>query len=80
MHVAVREMNLPWYFDILIVPRGKPQTKPRALNYAMQFARGTLVTIYDGEDIPQPGQLKLAAAQFNHAEDDVACFRWFELE
>ena len=75
MHVAVREMNLPWYFDILIVPRGKPQTKPRALNYAMQFARGTLVTIYDGEDIPQPGQLKLAAAQFNHAEDDVACFQ-----
>ncbi len=75
MHLAVQAMNLPWYFDILIVPSGKPQTKPRALNYAMQFARGSLVTIYDGEDIPQPGQLKLAAAQFDQAEEDVACFQ-----
>jgi glycosyltransferase XagB len=75
MHLAVAALNLPWYFDIIIVPTGKPQTKPRALNYAMQFSRGALVTIYDGEDIPQPNQLKLAAAQFNQAEDNMACFQ-----
>jgi glycosyltransferase XagB len=75
MHLAVRAMNLPWYFDIIIVPSGKPQTKPRALNYAMQFARGSLATIYDGEDIPQPNQLRLAAAQFAFYAEDTACFQ-----
>jgi glycosyltransferase XagB len=75
MHLAVQSMNLPWYFDIIIVPTGKPQTKPRALNYAMQFARGSLATIFDGEDIPQPNQLRLAAAQFGDSADDMACFQ-----
>ena len=56
MHQAIANIDLPDYFDIIIVPAGKPQTKPRALNYAMQFARGSLVTIYDSEDIPQPNQ------------------------
>jgi glycosyltransferase XagB len=75
MHLAVRDLNLPWYFDILIVPVGKPQTKPRALNYAMQFARGTLATIYDGEDIPQPNQLRLAASQFEQESEHTACLQ-----
>ena len=75
MHLAVQSMELPWYFDIIIVPAGKPQTKPRALNYAMQFSRGSLATIYDGEDIPQPRQLRLAAAQFAESADDMACFQ-----
>jgi glycosyltransferase XagB len=75
MHVAIGALQLPEHFDVIIVPAGKPQTKPRALNYAVQFARGTLVTIYDGEDIPEPSQLKLAAAQFARADDDVACLQ-----
>lgn len=75
MQLAVRSLNLPWYFDIIIVPPGTPQTKPRALNYAMQFARGSLATIYDGEDIPQPRQLRLAAAQFAQSAGDIACFQ-----
>jgi glycosyltransferase XagB len=75
MQMAVRALDLPSYFDIVIVPRGKPQTKPRALNYAMQFSRGTLATIYDGEDIPQSNQLRLAAARFAHADDDMACLQ-----
>ncbi len=75
MHLAIRDLKLPWFFDILIVPAGKPQTKPRALNYAMQFARGTLATIYDGEDIPQPNQLRLAASQFEQEGEDMACLQ-----
>lgn len=75
MHAAIRQLNLPEHFDIIIVPEGKPQTKPRALNYAVQFARGSLVTIYDGEDIPDPSQLMLAAAQFARADTDVACLQ-----
>lgn len=52
-------------FRLIIVPRGTPQTKPRALNYALRHARGDFVTIYDAEDMPHPGQLKAAIAAFN---------------
>ncbi|MGB7206691.1 MAG: glycosyltransferase, partial [Anderseniella sp.] len=62
-------------FDIITVPRGSPQTKPRALNYALFFARGDLVTIYDAEDIPQPMQLRLAAQRFAEAPDEIACLQ-----
>lgn len=51
-------------FHLIVVPPGFPQTKPRALNFAMQRARGDYVTIYDAEDIPDPGQLKAAIRAF----------------
>ena len=51
-------------FHLIIVPPGTPQTKPRALNFAMQRARGDFVTIYDAEDIPHPSQLKTALQAF----------------
>ena len=51
-------------FHLIIVPPGTPQTKPRALNFAMQRARGEFVTIYDAEDIPAPEQLKTAIRAF----------------
>ena len=47
MHRAVAALGLPEHFDLIVVPIGKPQTKPRALNYALQFVRGELLTIYD---------------------------------
>ncbi len=51
-------------FHLVIVPPGTPQTKPRALNYALHRARGDFVTIYDAEDIPHPRQLKEAVKAF----------------
>ena len=51
-------------FHLIIVPPGLPQTKPRALNFAMHRARGEFITIYDAEDIPDPGQLKAAIRAF----------------
>lgn len=54
----------PSWLQILIAPPGSPQTKPRALNHALGFATGELVTIYDAEDSPDPGQLREAAARF----------------
>jgi len=56
-------------FHLIIVPPGTPQTKPRALNFAMQRARGDYVTIYDAEDIPDPYQLKASIQAFK--EDDT---------
>ncbi len=75
MHRAVHALALPSHFDVLVVPAGKPQTKPRALNYALQFARGSLLTIYDSEDIPQPNQLRLAAERFADEDPDMACLQ-----
>jgi hypothetical protein len=38
--------------------RSGRRTKPRALNAALPLARGALLTVYDAEDAPDPGQLR----------------------
>jgi glycosyltransferase XagB len=74
MRRALERYDLPAYFEVIVVPRGKPQTKPRALNYALQFCRGELLTIYDAEDIPDPQQLYDAAGCFMSSSDNsLAC-------
>ena len=73
MQRAIAAMSLAPHFEVIIVPSGKPQTKPRALNYATQFARGTLVTIFDCEDIPEPNQLRLAAGRFAVDDGQLGC-------
>ncbi len=75
MQRAVFALDLGSMFDIIIVPSGNPQTKPRALNYALHFARGDLLTIYDAEDIPEPQQLRVAALTFARSPSDVACLQ-----
>ncbi|MCB1378609.1 MAG: glycosyltransferase [Alphaproteobacteria bacterium] len=75
MQRALLTLPLPPQFDVLVVPSGKPQTKPRALNYALQFARGQLLTIFDAEDIPEPVQLRRAAEAFAVCPEDVACLQ-----
>lgn len=49
-------------FDIILVPESSPKTKPKALNYALSFAEGELICIYDAEDRPDLDQLRRAAA------------------
>lgn len=61
---AARAMGLPGCFDIIVVPDGSPRTKPKALNYGLQFAKGDFVVIYDAEDIPEPNQLRQALDVF----------------
>ena len=72
---ALARYVLPHHIEVLTVPRGAPQTKPRALNYGLAFARGALLTIYDAEDIPHPGQLRLAASMFAQADERLACLQ-----
>jgi cellulose synthase/poly-beta-1,6-N-acetylglucosamine synthase-like glycosyltransferase len=54
----------PDWLDVLVTPPGRPQTKPRALNFALTHATGELLTVYDAEDAPDPDQLREAAARF----------------
>jgi hypothetical protein len=70
---AARQLVFDSRFEIVIVPEGQPRTKPRALNYALEFARGDIVTVYDAEDVPHPGQLRAAAEAFAEADDQLAC-------
>ena len=72
---AARALKLPPHFEILIVPDGAPRTKPRALNYALQFASGDYLVIYDAEDRPDPAQLRKAAAHFRKAAEVVVCLQ-----
>lgn len=67
------ETELP--IDLVLVPPGEPRTKPRALNYGMQFAEGELVTIYDAEDHPDPLQLRRAVAAFRRVGPEYACLQ-----
>lgn len=47
---------------MVVVPPGRPRTKPRALNFALEFARGAYVVVFDAEDVPEPSQLRRALA------------------
>jgi cellulose synthase/poly-beta-1,6-N-acetylglucosamine synthase-like glycosyltransferase len=58
-----------------VVPQGSPRTKPKALNYALQFCRGRLLTIYDAEDVPEPNQLRTVALEFSRADEKLACLQ-----
>ena len=72
---AAASLNLPGCVDIVVVPAGLPRTKPKALNYALNFARGDFVTVYDAEDMPQPGQLRTALAAFAAGPRTLACMQ-----
>jgi hypothetical protein len=47
---------------VLVVPDGDPHTKPRAIQYALQFAHGDYVVVYDAEGVPEPDRLRRALA------------------
>ena len=72
---AFQALPLPTFIQVLIVPPGSPQTKPRACNHALERARGRLVVIYDAEDAPHPGQLREAAARFAADGPSLACLQ-----
>jgi cellulose synthase/poly-beta-1,6-N-acetylglucosamine synthase-like glycosyltransferase len=75
MRTALARRRLPEHISVTVVPPGDPRTKPRALNLALREARGTLFTIFDAEDIPDPQQLRLAAARFQRAPAELACLQ-----
>ena len=92
---AIKRARPPQYMEIIAVPFSLPRTKPKACNYALNFARGEFVTIYDAEDIPGPDQLKAVLAKFSDDNINAACVqarlnyynyrdnmltRWFALE
>jgi len=60
---VTRELYDP-RFELIAVPDEHPRTKPKAINFALPFVRGEYLVVFDAEDIPEPGQLRLAAGLF----------------
>jgi glycosyltransferase XagB len=69
--IAARNNRMP--VVVIPVPTQGPRTKPKALNFALPFARGTFTVIYDAEDRPEPNQLRYALQAFRAGGDDLAC-------
>lgn len=73
---AALTADRPAWLEVVVVPDGLPRTKPRALNHGLARATGDLVTIYDAEDEPHPGQLREAASIFAaDRQGDLACIQ-----
>jgi glycosyltransferase XagB len=69
-HTAVAAEGL----RAIVVPPSMPRTKPKACNYALPFARGEFMVVYDAEDRPEPDQLRKAVAAFR-SNPGVSCFQ-----
>ena len=72
---ALAHATLPPWIRVVVVPRGGVQTKPRALNYALDFCRGGIVGIWDAEDAPAPDQLYRVVRRFQETGPEVACLQ-----
>jgi cellulose synthase/poly-beta-1,6-N-acetylglucosamine synthase-like glycosyltransferase len=70
---AVQDVELPAHMKVLLVPAGGPRTKPNACNWGLLHSVGSLVTIYDAEDRPEPLQLRRAVVAFSRLPQDVVC-------
>jgi cellulose synthase/poly-beta-1,6-N-acetylglucosamine synthase-like glycosyltransferase len=72
---VARTLGLEGVFEIIRVPASKPQTKPKACNFALQFARGEYLVVFDAEDRPEPDQLRKVVAAFRRAPPNTACLQ-----
>jgi len=70
---ALSGVKLPFWIRIVTVPDGPIRTKPRALNYALNFCRGEIIGVWDAEDRPEPDQLHKVARHLHFAPPQVAC-------
>jgi cellulose synthase/poly-beta-1,6-N-acetylglucosamine synthase-like glycosyltransferase len=70
---ALATADLPAWMRVIPVPDARLRTKPRALNYAMLFARGSIIGVYDAEDAPDPDQLHRVVACFQNGPAKLAC-------
>lgn len=72
---AIGRAKLLTWMRTVMVPAGTIKTKPRALNYALDTARGSIIGVYDAEDAPAVDQLRIVASHFARAGPEVACLQ-----
>ena len=72
---ALEAARLKSNMRIMIVPHSHPKTKPKALNYALQFVTSQFVVVYDAEDRPHPDQLLETVQASLYDGDQVICWQ-----
>lgn len=73
---ALAHVDLPSWIRSVEVPASSGlTTKPRAMNYALDFCRGDILGVWDAEDAPQPDQIERVVTHFANADDSVVCLQ-----
>ncbi|WP_435259600.1 glycosyltransferase family 2 protein [Thioclava sp. FR2] len=72
---ALAATDLPPWMRVVVVPDGPLKTKPRALNFALDHCRGTIIGVYDAEDAPDPDQINRIVDRFHNRGPEVACLQ-----
>jgi len=72
---SLRKQKYSGFFRVICVPKSYPKTKPKACSYALKFAKGEYITIFDAEDRPEPDQLLKAINCFSKSDEKVACLQ-----
>ncbi len=67
--------DLPRWLRVITVPEGAIRTKPRAMNFALDFCKGSIIGIYDAEDAPDPDQITRTVRRFHRRGPQVACLQ-----
>ena len=71
---TIARTTLPSWFDVIEVPQAnRLRTKPRALNYALDFCNGSIIGVWDAEDAPEVDQIDRIVQHFANAPRNVAC-------
>lgn len=73
---TIARTPLPAWIDVVEVPQAnRLRTKPRALNYALDFCRGSIIGVWDAEDAPESDQIDRVVRHFAQAPQNVACIQ-----
>ena len=72
---TLAQAGLPRWMRQIVVPRGVVKTKPRAMNFALDFCRGSVIGVYDAEDAPDSDQIHKVVRRFAERGADVACLQ-----
>lgn len=72
---ALEAADLPRWMRVVPVPEGTLRTKPRALNYALDLCRGSIVGVYDAEDAPAPDQILRVVERFHRRGSELGCIQ-----
>lgn len=73
---TLAKIELPCWIRTIEVPAlSGLTTKPRAMNYALDFCRGDILGVWDAEDAPLPDQIERVVGHFTQASEDVVCLQ-----
>lgn len=73
---CIARTSLPPWMKVVAVPAsGGLTTKPRAMNFALDYCDGDIIGVWDAEDAPAPDQLEQVARRFARAPHNVVCLQ-----